>query len=371
MTGKNFVRSLKFLLAENNPTDQVAIQRLFKIQEWDYELDVAGSYRQALALLSKSSYDIVLLDQNLGDGTGLELVSKITDTPIIFISGSSTELIIVQAMKEGAYDFLVKDPQQNYLSLLPSTIEKVINRKLAEDKVKKYLAELERSNEELRNFAFVASHDLNEPLRKIIGFGNRLKSKAENLDPDISIYALKMKESAIRMQNMIQELLQYSLVSAKGDPFRSIDLNKVVKEVLDDLEIAIRNSKGIVQAESLPTVEADPTQMRQLFQNLISNAIKFKKKEEAPKIELVAKPCKKDLWDIFVKDNGIGFDSQHSSSIFQPFFRLHGRSQYEGSGIGLAICKKIVDRHHGIIKATSSKDDGSTFQVTLPVKQVS
>jgi len=109
--------------------------------------------------------------------------------------------------------------------------------------------------------------------------------------------------------------------------------------------------------------------MRQLFQNLISNAIKFTKKEEPPKIELVAKPCKKDVWDIFVKDNGIGFDSQHDNSIFQPFFRLNGRNQYEGSGIGLAICKKIVDRHHGKIKAVSSKNEGSIFQVTLPIKQ--
>jgi two-component system, NtrC family, sensor kinase len=363
------VQHLKFLLVENNPSDQMAVQRFFKGQKWGHDLDVASSYREALKLLSKATYDIVLLDHSLGDGTGLELLSEIHDTPVIFISGSSTELIIIEAMKKGAYDFLIKDHNQNFLSLLPSTIEKVVKRKLAEDRLKKYLAELERSNEELRSFAFVASHDLNEPLRKIVGFGERLKDKADNLDPDVSIYASKMQESATRMQSMIQELLQYSLVSAKGEPFRSIDLNKVVKEVLEDLEVSIRNSNGTVHTESLPTVEADPAQMRQLFQNLISNAIKFTKKEEPPKIELVAKPCKKDVWDIFVKDNGIGFDSQHDNSIFQPFFRLNGRNQYEGSGIGLAICKKIVDRHHGKIKAVSSKNEGSIFQVTLPIKQ--
>ena len=360
---------LKFLLVENNLTDQIAIQRIFKSQEWDHGLDIASSYEQALEKLSKISYDIVMLDHNLGDGTGLELLSQIQDIPVIFISGSSTESVIVQAMKEGAYDFIVKDHNQNYLSLLPSTIEKVINKKSAENKLKIYLAELERSNEELRNFAFVASHDLNEPLRKIIGFGDRLKSKAENLDPDIGIYALKMQESAHRMQNMIQELLQYSMVSAKGEPFRSIDLNKVVKEVLDDLEVSIRNSNGVVEADLLPTVEADPAQMRQLFQNLISNALKFSKEEESPRIALVARPVKNDFWNIFIKDDGIGFDSKHSNSIFQPFVRLNGRNQYEGSGIGLAICKKIVDRHHGKIIATSSIGNGSTFQVTLPVKQ--
>ncbi len=365
------MKSLKFLLVENNPTDQIAVKRFFKSQEWDHDLYIAGSFQQGLELLNENSYDIVLLDQSLGDGTGLELLSEINDTPVIFISETSTELIIVEAMKEGAYDFLIKDHDQNYLSLLPSTIQKVVNRKNSEDKLKKYLAELERSNEELRNFAFVASHDLNEPLRKIIGFGERLKSKTENLDPDVNIYASKMQESATRMQTMIQELLQYSLVSAKGEPFRSIDLNKVVKEVLEDLEVSIRKSNGLVQTESLPTVEADPAQMRQLFQNLISNAIKFTKNEETPKIELIAKPVEKDFWDILIKDNGIGFDSQHSSSIFQPFFRLHGRNQYEGSGIGLAICKKIVDRHRGKIKAISSENDGSVFQITLPVKQVS
>ena len=111
--------------------------------------------------------------------------------------------------------------------------------------------------------------------------------------------------------------------------------------------------------------------MRQLLQNLISNAIKFKKKEKAPKVEMAAKQCEKGFWDIFVKDNGIGFDSQHGDSIFQPFFRLHGRNQYEGSGMGLAICKKIVDRHHGKIEAISSQNEGSIFQMTLPIKQVS
>ncbi len=274
-------------------------------------------------------------------------------------------------MKEGAYDFLIKDHNHNYLRLIPSTIEKVIKRKKAEERVNKYLSELERSNEELRNFAFVASHDLNEPLRKIVGFGERLILKAEDLDPEAKIFAIKMQESAQRMQRMIDELLQYSLVSAKGEPFRSIDLNKVVAEVLDTLEVSIQTSKGGVEAEALPTLEADPAQMRQLFQNLISNALKFKKKEEVPQIKLIAKPVKIDLWDIQVKDNGIGFDSKHHNSIFQPFFRLHGRNEYEGSGIGLAICKKIVDRHGGQIRATSVENNGSVFQVTLPAKQMS
>ena len=159
---------------------------------------------------------------------------------------------------------------------------------------------MKRSNEELRSFAFAASHDLNEPLRKIVVFRERLKNKAENLDPDARIYVSKMQESATRIQNMIKELLQYSLVSAKGDPFRSIDLDKVVKEVLEDLEVSIKNSNVIVQTESLRTVEADPTQMRQLFLNLISNAIKFKKrKRKLPKLNWSLSRTKK-IYGIFL-----------------------------------------------------------------------
>jgi signal transduction histidine kinase len=361
--------TLRILLVENNSTDQLAIQRLFLSQKLDYELITAGSMTQALEHLDTPSYDLILLDYNLGDGTGLELLEKITDIPVIFISGSSTEEVVIKAMKAGAYDFLIKDPEMGYPSLLPSTIEKVMKRKRGEERLSRYLAELERSNEELTNFAFVASHDLNEPLRKIIGFGYRLMEKAEDLNPDAKSYVEKMQSSAQRMQDMLEDLLKFSVVSIQGNPFQPIDLNKVVLEVLDDLEASINETKGVVRMEGLPIVEADPTQMRQLFQNLISNALKFHKKDQAPEIELVAKPVRKDSWDIHVMDNGIGLGEEHKEKIFHPFVRLHGRSAFEGSGIGLAICKKIVTRHNGEIEVSCSNEKGSTFKVTLPVRQ--
>ena len=169
---------------------------------------------------------------------------------------------------------------------------------------------------------------------------------------------------------MIEDLLQYSRVSVQGASFRPIDLNKVVKNVLRDLETSINETKGVVLVKDLPTVEADPAQMRQLFRNLISNAIKFQKKEETPKVELIAKPVRKDSWDIHVSDNGIGLKEKHKDNIFQPFFKLHGRSAFEGSGIGLAICKKIVVRHNGEIEMSCSGEKGSTFKVNLPSKQL-
>ncbi len=217
----------------------------------------------------------------------------------------------------------------------------------------------------------MASHDLNEPLRKIISFGNRLLDKAKNLEPDAKAYAEKMQSSAKRMQTMIEDLLKYSMASVRGEAFRSIDLNQVVRDVLEDLEASITATQGVIRAEGLPTLEADPVQMRQLFQNLISNALKFHKKEQAPQIELVAKPVRKDSWDIDIKDNGIGLNVEQKENIFQPFIRLNGRSDYEGSGIGLAICKKIMARHNGNIEVSSSDEGGSTFKVTLPIKQSS
>lgn len=363
-------RTMYILLVENNSTDQVAIQRLFQSQKLNCELEIADSQAQALQCLKDFAYDLILLDHQLGDGTGLELLEHIRDIPVIFIAGRSSEEVVIQAMKAGAYDFLIKDLDMNYLSLLPLTIDKAMSRKRSEAQHNHLFSELERSNAELKNFATVASHDLKEPLRKIISFGDRLLDKSKDLDGDAKSYAEKMQSSAKRMQGMIEDLLRYSMVSIQGDHFRPIDLNKVVREVIEDLEDSICKTNGIISAGGLPTLEADPLQMHQLFQNLISNALKFHKKEQPPKIELIAKPVKKDSWDIHVRDNGIGMDSKHKKNIFQPFVRLHGRSDFDGTGIGLAICERIVTRHHGKIEACSDAK-GSTFTVTLPMKQAS
>lgn len=360
---------MRILLVENNSTDQVAIQRLFQSQQLNYKLKIADSVSVALQYLEDNNYDLILLDYSLGDGTGLDLLRNTGDIPVIFIAGRSSEEVVVQAMKAGAYDYVIKDLDMNYLSLLPITIEKAMSRKEAEKKHKFLFSELERSNKELQNFATVASHDLQEPLRKIIRFGQHLMDNSEGMSEDAKCYADKMKSSAKRMQGMIEDLLCYSTVSIQREPFRLIDLNKVVRQVIEDLEDSIQKTNGSIKSKNLPTLEADPVQMHQLFQNLIGNSLKFHKKDQAPKIDLIAKPVKADLWDICVKDNGIGMDSEYKDKIFQPFFRLHGRSSFDGSGIGLAICEKIVTRHHGKIEACSD-EMGSIFTVTLPARQV-
>jgi light-regulated signal transduction histidine kinase (bacteriophytochrome) len=241
--------------------------------------------------------------------------------------------------------------------------------------------ELRRSNTELEQFAYVASHDLQEPLRKVQAFGDRLKGTcAKALGTEGRDYLDRMQTAAKRMQVLIEDLLVFSRVTTKASPFQPVDLGRIVREVLSDLEVRMQQSGGQVEVQALPTVDADPIQMRQLFQNLIGNALKFHQEDQKPKVRIRCQlPGPKTdgsveeqndgLCRIEVEDNGIGFDEKHLDRIFVPFQRLHGRSTYEGTGIGLAICRKIVDRHSGQITAHSTPGKGSMFVVTLPLHQ--
>jgi PAS domain S-box-containing protein len=244
-------------------------------------------------------------------------------------------------------------------------------QKQAEAAVREYAARLEQSNRELQDFAFVASHDLQEPLRKIQAFGERLNGRsAGNLDNDARDYLERMLNAASRMRAMINDLLALSRVTTQGRPFEQVNLNDVAHEVLSDLETRIERTGGKVEVGDLPTLEADPLQMHQLLQNLIGNALKFHKPDQQPQLRLYAE-CVKDGRQVimYIEDQGIGFEEQYLERIFQPFQRLHGMSQYEGSGMGLAICRKIVERHSGTITAHSTPGAGATFVITMPIRQ--
>jgi hypothetical protein len=237
--------------------------------------------------------------------------------------------------------------------------------------------ELLRSNTDLEEFAHIASHDLKEPLRKVRAFGDMLTMKcSESLSEDGRDYLGRMQNAVERMQNLLDSLLSYSRVMKKTEPFAPIDLNESVGEALSNLEVLIHDKQAAVVVGQLPTVRADPVQMIQLFQNLIGNALKFQRNGEHPQISIYAHPKgnersgKESAYEICVEDNGIGFDAKHLDKIFMPFQRLHGRSEYEGSGIGLAVCRKIAERHGGSITAKGTPGIGSTFQVTLPAERV-
>jgi PAS domain S-box-containing protein len=242
--------------------------------------------------------------------------------------------------------------------------------------------ELMRSNEELQQFAYIASHDLQEPLRKIQAFGDRLKNKYhDQLAEQGSDYIERMQNAAQRMQVLINDLLALSRVKTKVQSFVPMNLAQAAQEVLSDLEVRIQKTGGRVEVGDLPTINADPLQMRQLLQNLIGNALKFHRDEEPPVVKIYGRKLfgeeqqsagispAGDIYQIFVEDNGIGFDEKYLDRIFNVFQRLHSRSEYEGTGMGLAICRKIVEHHGGSITAKSTLGQGTTFIVTLPIKQ--
>ncbi len=251
-----------------------------------------------------------------------------------------------------------------------AVLRDITERKRAEEELKSYAARLEQSNQALQDFAFIASHDLNEPLRKVISFGNLLRQKhKDSLGPAGNDYLNRMLDATQRMQSLLTSLLEYSRVTMNQEPFQEADLHALVHEVLSDLEVRIAKTGGEVQVGELPVAAADPAQMRQLFQNLIGNALKFHKPDERPIVRVRSVSITDSGCQIIVEDNGIGFDEQYLERIFAPFQRLHDRnSRYEGSGMGLAICKRIVERHGGTLAARSEPGKGSTFIVTLPVK---
>jgi signal transduction histidine kinase len=243
-----------------------------------------------------------------------------------------------------------------------------------------YSEELTRSNRELEDFAFVASHDLQEPLRKIRAFGDRLMSTyGQELDGKGVDYIERMKTAAERMSNLISDLLEFSRISTRGKEFIEVDLETVMTDILGDLEIAIQESSSQIKADKLPVIQGDKGQMYQLFLNLLSNAIKFRKADAAPQISIgYERETTNDLltgaaldWHVItISDNGIGFEQEFADKIFVPFQRLHGRSEYKGTGIGLAVCRRIVDRHGGNISAVSELGTGTVFTVKIPVKAI-
>ena len=253
--------------------------------------------------------------------------------------------------------------------------EKKANERALEEKN----MELERSNIELASFSYAASHDLQEPLRKIRAFISRiLLQENENLSPTGKDYFSRITKAAIRMQELIESLLSYSRASTGETILIPTDLNEVLRETKENMRELIEENNAIIEASALPKVRIMPQQIQQLLTNIISNAIKYKKEDQPPVITMKAEKVSaseikiersssaNQYWKIMISDNGIGFEPQYSSKIFELFERLHGRSEYEGTGIGLAICKKIMQNHKGIITAEGELGRGATFNIYLP-----
>ena len=295
----------------------------------------------------------------------------------LIVSGITTGLLIIAILVLLKFNMRENARHQSELEAYNDELEDKIVMRTQE--LRLFADELTRSNRELEDFAFVASHDLQEPLRKIRAFGNRLEAGYESVMDDRGKDFLKrMLNAAERMSMLISDLLSFSRVTTRGKNFTEIDLNEIVEDVISDLEIAVEESDATINLTSFPSILGDKSQIQQLILNLLSNALKFRKEEIAPVINVTVRQANeeelsglltRDLYDwitLIVEDNGIGFEQSFAEKIFAPFQRLHGRSEYKGTGIGLAVCRRIVERHNGQISAFSEPGKGTKFVITIP-----
>ncbi|OQP44551.1 hybrid sensor histidine kinase/response regulator [Niastella yeongjuensis] len=392
------------------------------LQLYAYETDTAASGEEALKKILKNEYSVIILDVQMPDMDGYEVaeaisgLNKTRDIPIIFLSAVNIDKrFIAKGYDSGGVDYITK-PFDNDLLLLKvrtfyrlsqqrkelKMVEEALRREI--DMRKKSQAEveeinsllefkveertrdltqlnkdLENRNAELAQYAYLASHDLQEPLRKIITFIKIIDDKYLAGIPEAKQEITKVITSAERMRNLINALLSYSKLSAVSY-FTPVNLNDIIKDALADLELAVKDKQAIIQVTTLPEVEGIAAQMRQLFMNLLSNALKFSKTTIQPQIKIYCEPVDELSLEaapvktgryvrIHCSDNGIGLDESYIDKIFVIFQRLHGRTQYEGTGIGLAIVKKIVEKHNGLIGVKSHEGEGATFTIVLPLKQ--
>ena len=295
-------------------------------------------------------------------------VDSYMGVPFFDVSGKLLGLLSVMHSKP------IKDPEiaQMILEIFAKYAGSALERKKITDMLQRSYKNLKETNEELQDFVHIASHDLQEPLRKIISFGDLIRSRSNTIDEKDIYYLGRMENSSRRLQSLVEDLVNYStLDSAQARKMEQLDLSDVVQQVLIDLEISIEQSNAKVKIVDLPVIEANRFQMFHLFQNLISNGLKYHREEEPPSLtisgEIVA--SKSGYCRIDIADNGIGFEEKYLDRIFKPFQRLHASSQFEGTGMGLAICKKIIDKHNGTITAKTKPPSGTTFIIELPVKQ--
>lgn len=357
----------RVLAVEDDPADIELMMAALCKGSVQAEVDVAETREHFLKQVQTNSYDAIFADYNLPTWNGLETIEILRqeglDIPVIVVSGALGELKAVECIKQGAADYVLKD----HLARLPGSVRRAIRESQLRRAHRKAQEELARSNRDLEQFAYVASHDLQEPLRMVATYTQLLAERYQGkLDENADKYIHYAVDGALRMQSLVQDLLAFSRVNSQEASRNVIDCNLIVAEALKNLQSAIEQSGAQISFARLPRVLADASQMRQLFQNLLANAIKFRGAER-PLIRVGAEK-KKQEWIFSVLDNGIGIAPEHAEIVFAIFKRLHTHAEYPGSGIGLAICKKIVEQHGGRIWVESQPGSGSTFRFTIPAR---
>lgn len=407
----------KILLVDDREDNLLSIETIFEPD--GYKFVKANSGRQALKiLLNEYDFALILMDVKMPHLNGFETASliyqreKLKHVPIIFITANNFgDENIYRGYQSGAVDYIYKPinpvvlrakvsvfidlykknrqlvAQEQRLVAINKSLEiEIRERKASEEKVKQLnrqllenIASLESANKDLDRFAFMASHDLQEPLRKIRMFSDRLYLKYHTvLDQDGQTNILRIQKAAERMQTLITDILTFSKISIDKPAFVQSDLNALVNEVVAEMDEDITEKSAKIVVESLPSLCVNPSLMKPLFHNLIGNALKYRKKDVPPLIRITsditahsngkASPVhERKFCRLFIQDNGIGFDQKYAEEIFGMFKRLHHNSEFEGTGIGLALCKKIVEQHKGYISARSKVNEGSTFIVSIPI----
>ena len=403
----------KILVVDDRADNLMSIEAI--LEKDNYSIVKANSGRAALkVLLNDHDFSLILMDVQMPELNGYETATiiyerdKLRNIPIVFITANNyDEDFMFKGYRMGGVDYIYKpiNPEllrakvavfvelysknQQLMLQEKKLLAEIEERKVSEERVKLLNEQLtanneslKQMNEELDQFAYMASHDLQEPLRKIQVFSDKIL-RNNNFDPDSEKYFGKIINSSKRMQNLINNLLDFSRHTVSSNDFKRTPLNDLVKNVLTELEVEIEKSNARINYEELPVVSAVPGLMQQLFYNLFSNAIKFRKPSVDLVIDVKAEKMNpldlskftkygqgKNYYKITVQDNGIGFDDKYAEDIFRVFKRLHNYQDFEGTGVGLSICKKIVEKHNGFIKAESKVDNGSTFIIGLPEMQM-
>lgn len=408
----------KILLVDDREDNLLSIETI--LEPGGYKFVKASSGRQALKiLLTEFDFAMILMDVKMPNLNGFETASliyereKLRHIPIIFITANNYgDENMFKGYQSGAIDYIFKpinpevlrakvgvlidlykknrllyEQEQKLIAINKSLEMEVNERKASEEKVKQLnrkllenIAHLETANKDLERFAFMASHDLQEPLRKIRMFSDMLYTKHKDVLQDDVKMITRINTAADRMRALIVDILAFSKVSTEKSEFINSDVNVLLKELLADMEEEVKEKRATITIDHIPPLVVSPRLIRPLFQNLINNALKYRKKNVDPKItirseislaisdrdnrNLVNKYCR-----IFVEDNGIGFDQKYAEEIFGMFKRLHHHGEFEGTGVGLALCKKITELHSGFISARSKVNEGTTFIISLPLEQ--
>lgn len=406
----------KILLVDDREDNLMSMEAILAPDE--YVLVKANSGRQALKiLLTEIDFALILMDVKMPNLNGFETAAliyereKLKHIPIIFITANNYgEENVYKGYRMGAADYIYKPinpellrakvsvlvdlyrknhrlmEQEQRLKSINRNLELEVNeRKASEERSKELnrqllenISLLESANRDLDRFAFMASHDLQEPLRKIRTFSDLLFVKyQEMLDTSAINYITRIQNAAVRMQTLISDILAFSRINNEKESFVNYNLNLIFQEVLDELDGSIQEKSAKIEKQDLPFIDVNPGLIRPLFFNLLSNALKYSRKGVPPVIQVRSEMISATTSNkepvqycrIYVQDNGIGFDQQYAEQIFDMFRRLHVHSEFEGTGIGLTLCKKIVEKHNGFISVQSKVNKGSNFIISLPVHQ--